>query len=103
MDNLLGWPIAQRVGWDNVQTPCSKYRSNWDTTMETLPKEAFDLRKGKRSPNPANHKEIMLRRIIFQHVRLYASLRSKSPLGDEDQEIISTPDATKGVGVASIF
>ena len=34
--------------------------------METLPEEAFDLRKGERFPNPTSHKGIMLKRIIFQ-------------------------------------
>ena len=35
--------------------------------------------------------------------RLYASLRSNSPLGNDAQEIRSTPEATMGMGVALIF
>ena len=35
--------------------------------------------------------------------RLYASLRSNSPLGDDAQEIQSTPEAAMGIGVALIF
>ena len=35
--------------------------------------------------------------------RLYASLRSNSPLGDDALEIRSTPEATIGMGVALIF
>ena len=41
--------------------------------------------------------------LCIVHASLQASLNSNSPFGDEDQEILSTPVANMGMGVALIF